>query len=42
MVPDAHVLGVQPLCNRGMSGARILVPQDQLERARTILEGLAP
>lgn len=39
VVPDAHVMGVQPLCSKGTSGARLLVLDDHVESARAILEG---
>lgn len=40
IVPDAHVMGVQPMCRRDASAVRLLVRQDDAERARAILEGL--
>lgn len=37
IVPDAHVMGVQPMCSKGASDVRLLVPQDQIELACEIL-----
>lgn len=40
IVPDAHVMGVQPMCGRDTRGVRLLVLQDDAERACAILESL--
>ncbi|MBM3770406.1 MAG: DUF2007 domain-containing protein [Acidimicrobiia bacterium] len=39
IVPDAHVMGVQPTCSRG-GGARLLVFQEHVERAGAVLRSL--
>lgn len=39
VVPEAHVMGVHPLCSKGTNDARLLVLDDHFESARAILEG---
>ena len=41
MIPDEHTLGVQPLYAPLLGGVRVLVRQEDLERAREVLASAA-
>lgn len=40
IVPDARVMGIQPMCGNDASAVRVLVLRDHAERACAILESL--